>query len=247
MAYEKILKQTEHRNYPFPKGKWAGMQDWKNLLFLHYPVYPAFMEHLIPKELELDLFNEEAWISIVPFKVEKMRIRKLPPLPIFYSFSEVNVRTYVKKDGIPGVYFFSMDAANLFAVTGAKVAGLPYYHAKTKLRKRAKKYYFRSMRKSTEKETFKATYQPEGKLFYPEKGSIDYWLMERYALWTNKNDALIRGDIHHKPWKIQHADVSVEEQTLTSAYLPNNAFISEPVAHYGKSKRVLIWPVRKDE
>lgn len=246
MAYESILKQTEHRNYPLPKGKWIGMQDWKHLMFVHFPVYPAFVEHLLPEGLELDTINEEAWISIVPFKVDKLRIRKLPPLPFLYPFSEVNVRTYVKKDGIPGVYFFSMDAANLLAVTGAKIAGLPYFHAKVKLKRRAKKYYFKSVRKSEEKEIFKATYKPSGKLFYPEEGTIDYWLMERYALWAYHNDVLIRGDIHHKQWKIQHADVIIDKETLTSAYLPNNAFLSEPLAHYAKSKRVLIWPVRKE-
>lgn len=246
MNYDKILKQTEHRNYPLPKGRWVGMQDWKHLLFLHFPVYSPFMEHLLPKELELDMFNDQAWISIVPFKVDKMRVRKFPPLPILYPFSEVNVRTYVKKDGVPGVYFFSMDAASLFAVTGAKIAGLPYFHAKAKLRKRANKIYFRSVRKSDEKETFKTTYKPTGKLFFTEKGTIDYWLMERYALWSHKDDVLVRGDIHHKQWKIQHAEVTVDEQTLTSAFLPNNAFISEPIAHYAKSKRVLIWPVRKE-
>lgn len=247
MMYNNLLKQTEHRNYPLPTGKWTSMQDWKHLLFLHFPVYSPFIEPLLPEQLELDTFNDEAWISIIPFKVDKMRIRKLPPLPFLYPFSEVNVRTYVKKDGIPGVYFFSMDAANLLAVTGAKISGLPYFHAKAKLRKKAKNFYFRSVRKSEEKEIFKTAYKPAGRIFFTEEETIDHWLLERYALWTLKDDVLMRGDIHHKQWKFQYAEVKVEEQTLTSAYLPNNAFISDPISHYVKSKRVLIWPLRKED
>src|SRR5699024_9413337 len=169
----------------------------------------------LPEELELDTFDDEAWISIVPFKVDKMHIRKLPPLPFLYPFSEVNLRTYVKKDGIPGVYFFSMDAANFFAVTGAKTGGLPYFKAKTKLKKRGKTFYFKSIRKSEEKESFQVKYKPTGRLFYTEKGTIDYWLKEKYALWADKNNSLIRGDIHHKQWKIQHAEANLEIQTLT--------------------------------
>src|SRR5699024_1170660 len=183
--------------------------------------------------------------SIVPFKVDKMRIRKLPPLPFLYPFSEVNLRTYVKKDGIPGVYFFSMDAANFLAVMGAKTAGLPYFQAKAKLRKRGKKFYFKSTRKKEKKEACQVAYQPAGKQCYTEKGTLDYWLMERYALWSVKHDSLIRGDIHHKQWRVQHADVTLEKQTITDPYLQNNAFISEPLAHYAKAKRVMIWPVKK--
>jgi len=244
--YKNILKQTEHRNYPLPEGKWIAMQDWEHLLFMHWRVYSAFIEPHLPKGLELDTFDGEPWISIIPFRVGKMRIRKMPPLPFMYPFVEVNVRTYVKRDGIPGVYFFSMDASKLLAVLGARFATLPYFHAKMKLKKKGKKFNFKSIRKDKEKETLKLSYQPSGKLFIPEEGTIDHWLMNRFALWSYKYDTLFRGDIHHKQWKVQHADLDIDKETITS-FMPNNASISKPLAHYAKSKRVLIWPLKKAE
>lgn len=241
-----ILKSTEHRNYPLPKEPWAAMQDWEHLLFMHWPVYKAFIEPHIPADLELDTFDGDAWISIIPFKVNKMKVRKLPPIPFLYPFLEVNVRTYVKKDGIPGVYFFSMDASKLLAVLGGKIGTLPYFHANMKLKKRAKKFYFKSKRKNDEKESLISNYKLIGKSTVHAKGSIDHWLLERYALWSYKFDTLFRGDIHHKEWKVQPAEVNIDQETVTS-FLPNNVYTTQPLVHYARSKRVFIWKIKKVE
>ncbi|EMM93403.1 hypothetical protein LA733_3005 [Leptospira interrogans] len=54
----------------------------------------------------------------------------LPPLPWVSYFSELNVRTYVKTQGKPGVYFFSLDAGNRIIVEIArKYFHLPYLNA----------------------------------------------------------------------------------------------------------------------
>src|SRR5207244_13605909 len=55
----------------------------------------------------------------------------LPPLPALSRFPELNVRTYVTGGDKPGVYFFSLDAANRAAVWAARrFYCLPYFHAR---------------------------------------------------------------------------------------------------------------------
>ena len=94
------------------------------------------MRVLVPPALALDTYDGEAWISVVPFKMCDVHPRGLPTVPWLSHFPELNVRTYVTaKDGSrPGVYFFSLDAANPVAVVLARsLFRLPYFHAQMDL------------------------------------------------------------------------------------------------------------------
>ncbi|MFC3885179.1 DUF2071 domain-containing protein [Bacillus songklensis] len=65
----KELLETNHRPYPLPSSKWVMTQEWKDLLFMHWPLPPDLIKKHIPSELELDTFDGNAWISILPFKI----------------------------------------------------------------------------------------------------------------------------------------------------------------------------------
>ena len=105
-------------------------QVWHDLLFTHWPVHPDELRPLVPAQLELDLYNRHAWVAVTPFHMSDVRMRALPPIPGMSAFPELNVRTYVKFGGVPGVFFFSLDAASRLAVIGARAAYfLPYFHA----------------------------------------------------------------------------------------------------------------------
>src|SRR5579883_3335517 len=113
--------------------RWPVMrQNWRQLLFLHWAVPAEHVRPLVPPQLDLDLFEDTAWVSLVAFTITGLRPVGLPPLPGLSSFHETNVRTYVHRGGRdPGVWFFSLDAANRLAVLGARLAfHLPYYHAR---------------------------------------------------------------------------------------------------------------------
>src|SRR3954463_8916140 len=102
---DKILADTSHRQYPLPQKKWKYFQEWHNTLFFHWEIPPNLIENYIPEGLELDTINNMAWVSLVAFEVKNMRLRNLPPIPYVSDFQEINIRTYVIKDGIPGIYF----------------------------------------------------------------------------------------------------------------------------------------------
>ena len=106
-------------------------QHWSDLLLLHWPVPPEILRPTIPDDLELDLFEGQAWASVVGFHLSGLRMR---PVRWFQwgDFDEVNLRTYVKTaDGKRGVWFHSLDSTDMFAVLGARILyGLSYRSAK---------------------------------------------------------------------------------------------------------------------
>ena len=106
-------------------------QSWHDLLFAHWPVPSKELRAGIPASLEIDTYDGQAWLGIVPFRMSGVRFRGIPALPGLSAFPELNIRTYVTAGGKPGVFFFSLEAANPIAVRAARYwYHLPYRHAR---------------------------------------------------------------------------------------------------------------------
>src|SRR5579875_949652 len=132
----KILSTTEHRPWPLPRAPWVMTQRWNDLLFAHWPLPAAELTPLLPEGLVVDTFDGSAWVGVVPFWMDHIRVRGLPRIPGASRFPELNLRTYVRErhTNTPGVFFFSLDAANPFAVSAARMFfHLPYYWAHMKI------------------------------------------------------------------------------------------------------------------
>ncbi len=223
-------------------------QTWYDLLFAHWPVPAAALRPLVPAQLELDTYQGQAWIGVVPFGMTGIHARGLPALPGLSAFLELNVRTYVTRDGRPGVYFFSLDAANRAAVWAARRwFYLPYHYARMSLRETDGWYWYRSRRihRAVEPAEFVGRYRPVGNVFEAAPGSLDDWLTARYCLYSiDPRGRLFRGDIHHPPWPLQHAQAEIQVNTMT---LPAGVRLPavEPLLHFARKLKVLIWkPVR---
>ncbi|HLV88469.1 MAG TPA: DUF2071 domain-containing protein [Candidatus Sulfotelmatobacter sp.] len=239
-----LLRSTAHRPWSLPTGPWIMQQTWHDLLFAHWPVTRENMRPLVPPQLALDTFDGRCWVGVVPFWMSGIRSRGLPPLPGLSRFPELNVRTYVTYDGKPGVYFFSLDAANLPAVCAARTFyHLPYFHAAMSSVEQAGTIRYASARYRGEAK-FRATFQPSTEVRFREKGSIEHWLTERYCLYTVYRNQVYRGEIHHAQWPLQDASAEFEENTVAAAsdiFLPNEA----PLLHFARWLEVLIWPLRR--
>src|SRR5260370_21119247 len=132
------LRSLAHRPWALPTGPWVMAQKWHDLLFAHWAVAAEAIRRLIPKNLELDTFQGQAWIGIVPFTMSGVRLRGTPGLPWLSTFPELNVRTYVTAGGKPGVWFFSLDAVNPLAVELARFwFHLPYFRARMSSRNKS--------------------------------------------------------------------------------------------------------------
>ncbi len=238
------LKETKHRPFPMPKAPWMLTQVWNDMLFLHYQIPPTLLRPYVPKEFEIDLFEGKAWISIIPFKITKMRARGLPYFPYLHNYLELNVRTYVKYKEVPGIYFFSLDADKLLVVLGAQLGlGLPYKKAHMSFHQEEDQFLFQSSREGS-KQNYKLDvhYERTTILYEPLPDSLDFWLLERYSMFSIFGNLIIRGDIHHDQWKVSMVHADIFTNTMLN-FLRDEPFNQSPShMHYSRRKRFLFFP-----
>ncbi|CAN5381727.1 YqjF family protein [soil metagenome] len=208
-------------------------QRWRSLLFLHFPCEPSEIAPLLPPGLSVDTFldangREMAWIGLVPFRMEGVRTRFLPPVPRLSAFPETNVRTYVHRDGgAPGVWFFSLDAANPLACRIARrFFSLPYHEATMTVHERENARRYESRRRSDGAgHTIAARF---GEPLPPaEPGTLEFFLAERYLLYAQKLDGLFTGQVFHTPYPLRQATVESLSETLVEA----TGLSSRPFVH----------------
>jgi uncharacterized protein YqjF (DUF2071 family) len=174
----------------------------------------------------------------------------VPTIPGARSFPELNLRTYVRdhRTGTPGVYFFSLDGSNLLAVMVARsFYHMPYYWAEMRIEtKSEKEFAFFSRRRFVSKPViFKARYRglgPTRKLAESRSGTIEYFLTERYCLFTHNNAGeLVRANVHHVPWPLEDAAADIERNDLPAS-IGIDIQEQEPVLHYSRRLAVYMWP-----
>ena len=218
-------------------------QTWHDLLFAHWPVHPAQLRALVPKELPLDTFDEECWVAVAPFHMSHIHLRGLPPLPGLSRFPELNVRTYVTLENKPGVYFFSLDVTNVPAIYAARTFyRLPYFRARMSVRGQQGSISYRSDRRGGEAQ-LQATYGPAGPVQLHHRGRLAAWLTERYCLYTVARNRVYRAEIHHRQWPLQDAEAEIVCNTMAQAAgieLPP----VPPLLHFSRKLEVLVWPLR---
>jgi len=220
------------------------MQSWGKLLFMHWSVPAEQLSPLLPAGLELDDFDGRAWIAVTPFTMWGIRLAGLPPLPGLHSFHELNVRTYVRKDGVPGVWFFSLDASSSVAVLIARTwYHLPYRRARMSLRQDGTTIEYSSVRGSgASPARLEAAWSIGEELPRSVPGSIEFFLTERYCLYSFHRGRLYRGRIHHVPWTLQRASLLTLRSTMLESHdLPSPQ--GTPLLHYAESIDVEIWPL----
>jgi len=207
-----------HRPWALPSNRWAVAMNWHDLLFMHWPMRIDVLRPLIPPTLEIDTFNGMAWIGVVPFRMTGVHPRYIPALPWLSTFFELNVRTYVKTHGKPGVWFFSLDAANPVAVRAARLLfHLPYFDAHMDMVKVNGRFRYRSKRvhRGALPAEFAARYRPVGPVYHANPGTLDHWLTERYCLYAaDWKGRTWRGDIHHNRWPLQPTEAEIETNTM---------------------------------
>ena len=220
-------------------------QSWHDLLFAHWPIDAEMLRRQMPSGLPVDHFEGHAWLGIVPFHMTNVAPRGVPSLPMISAFPELNVRTYVTLGGKPGVYFFSLDAASKAAVAAARTLfGLPYHAASMDVAVVGDSIRYDSRREGSDDPPaeFIARYAPSGPASIPQPGTLDYFLTERYCLYTvDKDFRAHRLDIHHPPWALQPATAQIDVNTMARAAgleLPAGV---PPLLHFAKRQDMVAW------
>jgi uncharacterized protein YqjF (DUF2071 family) len=237
-----MLNESSHLGGP-DRGPYIAEQHWLDLAFLHWTVAHDAIERRLPPGLILDVFDDQAWVGIVPFRLQGLHPLHLPGVPTATDFLELNVRTYVRAGGKPGVYFFSLDASSTLAVAGARTLfGLPYHRAEMSCTREPTGEWLRyTSRRIDGAAAFDARYRPVGFAEQAAPGSLEEFLAERYRLFNARGDTLHRVEIDHAPWQLRRAEVEILTNTMAlvnGIALPDQA----PLAHYVERQDMLNGP-----
>ena len=215
--------------------------NWVDLAFLHWPVPAASLAPATPRGLELDTCQGSAWLSVVPFTMDRVRARGLPPIPGTATFLELNLRTYVSDGQRPGVWFFSLDADHRLAVRAGRVlALLPYMDARMTCRPRNGWLDYTSDRiqRGAPEARFAGRYRPDGAPFQAAPGTLEHFLTERYCFYSaDPRGRVYRCDVEHPPWTLQPCRAEVRMATLGAPLglaLPGPV----PLAHFSARQEV---------
>ena len=229
-----ILAATKHRPFDYPTGNWTYYQEWNNALFLHWKVPVDALRKLVPLALTLDTFYGNAYVSLVAFTMQKIRLRNLPPIKFVSEFDEINIRTYIDNDNRKGVYFLSIEAQNPLSVFIAKaLSGLPY--RKSNIHRTAGNCKSVNLQNGFHLDT-----EFEVKKVLGQKAELDNWLTERYCLYHDKApEVIFRYDIHHKEWEIK--DVHIKRLNLDYRIGDVNLTNEPDSVHYSEGVKVLAW------
>jgi uncharacterized protein len=223
---------------PQPLDRVAMRQTWRNLTFLHWRYEPAVVARLLPPGLQVDTFDGAAYVGLIPFEIHNLR--GIPHFP------ETNVRTYViGPDGSRAVWFFSLDAARLAAVIGARVAyHLPYFWAKMHVTAEDEKVWYTSRRKwpHSARHVTEIVIKPEDRRPTSWQGTarprMDF-LTARYRLYALNRGRLAYAQIEHDPWPLTSAAViQLDQNLIEAAGLP--APQGAPLVHYSAELNVRI-------
>ncbi len=184
-------------------------------------------------------------MAVAPFWMSGVTLGRMPPIPFLSSFAELNTRTYVTRDGFPGVWFFSLDASSLPAVRVARALfHLPYYHARMRHAIEGDRVVYDSRR--IRGPGFHASYGPVGPVFRSKADTLEHFLTERYCLYASDTSGrLYRSEIHHDPWPLQDGEASIERnELLDDLGLPIEG---APLVHFAERLDVRVWsPLRVD-
>jgi uncharacterized protein len=235
------LEHAEHRPWPLPTRPWAMGQTLDDLLLAHWRVPVEDVRAHVPAALEVEQHDGSAWLGIAAFRVSGLRLRGLLPLPGLSSFLELNVRTYVRAaDGRPGIWFFSLDTSSRIAVEAARrLYRLPYFHARIAADREQTWIDYECVRLNERGRVFSARHRPDGEVFHAEPGSLEWFLAERYCLYTtDERGTLQRAEIHHAPWPLQPAEAEIELTSIAPLGLRG-----APLCHFSRRQDVVIWPL----
>lgn len=243
-----------------PAGSPSGYHVWSNLLFLHWRVPPALVRPLIPRALDLDTWDGDAWVGLVPFEMSGVRPRWAPPCPGISRFCETNVRTYVHHRGRdPGVWFFSLDASSSLAVRVARWKWhLPYYRARMQIEREGQGVHYSSRRLWPKPAGASSSISampgagPDGAAAalagiengHAIPGTLEHFLIERYILYAATGPGELQlGRVHHAPYSLRPVQISALEETLLPAagIYPTTAFCH---AVFCDRVRVEVFPLR---
>ena len=202
------------------------LQTWSDLTFLHWPCAPEAVQRILPDGLVPDTIDGAAWVGLIPFFMQHIRPPGVPAgVPWIGTFPETNVRTYVRgPDGVPGVWFCSLDITRLGAVLVSWATyKIPYVWSKMSYSAVGDFRSYRSERRwPGPRGAGTAVVARVGRpIDSSDLTELDHFLTARWGLWSATKRGPRYAPVDHAPWQLRHADLlHLDEDLVRAAGLP---------------------------
>ncbi len=217
------------------------LQGWRELTYVHWPFSPVAVQRHLPPGLQVDTFDGTAWVGLVAFRMERIRLPRTPAVPYFGTFCETNVRTYVLgPDGQPGVWFHSLDVDRLLPVLVARASyRLPYMWSKMSIDREDDRLTYTARRRwpGPRGASSKLTIRARGPIADPSP--LEHFLTARWGLYTQLGSRLTYAPVDHPAWPLERAELShLDDELMAAAGYSTPA--EPPLVHYSPGVEVRI-------
>lgn len=194
-----------------------GMRD---VLFANWPLEPDVVAAHLPDSLSVDTYDGRAWLTVVVLENVDVRPRGLPSA-LGIALPEINVHTNVTRDGVPGIYYFSVEVAGLLGTLFPRLFyHAPYHYADIEMRSADGRTRVDCQRRhpGSRPVHFDALYWPSGGELDVESEPRARFLADRHRFFTETLDStLCSATIRHAPWPLFPADATIGRNTLFRA------------------------------
>lgn len=224
-----------------PVGRPVMLQAWKHLTYVHWPCEPAVVQQRLPEGLTVDVLDGQAWVGLVAFRMEGIRLPGLPAVPYWGTFPETNVRTYVRgPGGRPGVWFDSLDITRLVPVLVAQSTyRLPYMWSDMDIDIEEGAITYRARRRWPGRRDASSRVSVRPGRAIPTPSPLERFLTARWGLWTRLGTRLAYAPVDHEPWPLQDAElVDFHDELVIAAGYPRPDVA--PLVHYSSGVDVRI-------
>lgn len=220
---------------------------WQHLAMLNYEVDSKILRPHLPEGVELDLYEDRCFVSLVGFMFLETRLMGIP-IPGHRNFEEVNLRFYVKrqvKDEVRRGVVFIKELVPRFAlafvarlVYNENYVALPMSHSidEEALRENKPASVRYSWNIGTDEEYLEV--RTSDAPFLPEPGSHEQFIIEHYWGYSRqKNLRTLEYEVTHPPWQVYAADSSSYQCDVARLYgrefspfligEPHSAFVAQ--------------------
>jgi uncharacterized protein YqjF (DUF2071 family) len=215
------VRLVSHVVCPNPVKRPVMKQQWRDLAYIHWEYEPEEVQALLPAGIEVDTFDGKAWVGLIPFSMRNISFPFIPPVPYFGSFPEVNVRTYVKRNGVPGVWFFSLDVNRLIPAFFARATYfIPYCWGKASHKKTEAKLLTSVARRWPSKSSSRIELSIGERIESPSE--LAHFLSARWGLFSQGFGGRLRyAPVDHEQWELYSASIDLlDDNLVTAAGLP---------------------------
>jgi uncharacterized protein len=231
---------------PVPVPRPMLLQEWQHCSFLHWSFEPAVLRPRVPPNLDLDIHDGRAWVSLISFAIPTMRPGRLPPIPGLRSGAESHLRTYVIDVlGRRGIWMVSVDIDPLLAAVGGRFPFLlPYWWASISIDRGEGSVRCTAIRRVIGGGRLDVDLAIGRRLPRRELSELDDFLTARWMLYAGIPSVLTAITTDHPPWVLRRTTVGRLEQTVTrAAGLPDPD--APPIAHFSDGVTARLSPPRR--